>query len=419
MRTSRVVLPTLLACLLGAAAPAAAHHISGKVYCDKNWDGKIDSGDIKLSGITVKATSLDVSPGSMWTDATDTYGYYYIALPARTDRYRVELTGLPAGWTVVVPLGGQYVFQIITQSIYDHKDNVKFLIQGCSTPPSTTTTTTKPSTTTTTTKSSTTTTKPSTTTTTSPTTTTTTLPQKCDCNNFPFLVRTSGKFNNEADIRSSIGVNDVGGKLQFGKQVLLADGTVVAADQIKIGGGTSLYSVLYNTLFLSKDALIRDGTGVVQLPLIDPFCTVPDIVCGDTRVNLPPKSTMTLTPGVYGKVRVANGATLSLLPGHYVFCEVKTGRGATIEALGAVSLDVAGNLTIGTASKLVRVPNAPLIVAQVAGKRVKFAHDALVEAIVTAPIARIQFGRESYFFGCFCTDRASTDKHITLECVDP
>jgi hypothetical protein len=406
-----MLLPTVLACLLGIAAPAAAHHISGKVYCDKDWDGKIDSGDFKLSGITVKATSLDVSPGSMWTDGTDGNGYYYISLPARTDRYQVQLTGLPGGWTVVIPSGGQYIIQIITQSTQDHKDDLKFLVQGCYPPPTTTTTTTKPTTTTT---------KHTTTTTTKPTTTTTTtLPQTCDCDDFPFLVRRSGKFNNDADIRASIGVNDPNGKLQFGKQVLLADGTTVAADLLKIGTGSSVYSALYNTLFLSRDAIIRDGTGLPQLPLFDPFCSVPDIICGDTRVNVVPNSTMTLTPGVYGKVRVANAATLSLLPGTYVFCEVKTGRGATIEALGAVHLDISGNLTIGTASKLVRAPGAPLIVANVGGRSVKFAHDAVVEAIVTAPNARIKFGRESFFSGCFCADTAGTDKHITLECTQP
>jgi len=106
-----------------------------------------------------------------------------------------------------------------------------------------------------------------------------------------------------------------------------------------------------------------------------------------------------------------------LEPGTYDLCDLKTGRNASIIALGAVTLNVSGNFNVGTASLLVPDAGAPLVKVNVLGKRVRIAHDAEVAAVIVAPNARLQFG-ESTFLGCFCVDTASTDKHITLECPE-
>src|SRR4029450_14035799 len=89
--------------LLLAASPALAHHSAGFVSCDQDADGVIDTpGDTPIVGLVAVATSLDAAPGSQFTDGTGSFGEYNIALPQRADRYRLELTGLPAGG----PVGG-------------------------------------------------------------------------------------------------------------------------------------------------------------------------------------------------------------------------------------------------------------------------------------------------------------------------
>src|SRR4030095_12228527 len=124
-----------LLALLVATSPALAHHISGNVYCDQDSDGVIDTpGDTPIVGVSAGATSLAVAPGSQFSDGTGGSGDYNIPLPARTDRYRVELVGLPGGFSVVVPAGGSYTIQIITASSQDHADGVNFLVQGCAPP---------------------------------------------------------------------------------------------------------------------------------------------------------------------------------------------------------------------------------------------------------------------------------------------
>ena len=227
------------AAVLLAASPVLAHHISGTVYCDQDLDGTIDTGDTPISGIDILITSLDgQTAGQTFSQSTDGSGSYNIGLPTRSDHYRVEIVNLPAGFTIVIPGGGTYTIQIITgNSDTDHKDNVDFLLQGCG---HNTTTTTTTSTTTTTRRPR----RTSTTTTTTPPTTA----PVCQCDQIPFLAAREGKINNDASVGGSVGVNNPGAKLRFGKNVILADGTVVEADTVQIGNASSVDNVLANTL---------------------------------------------------------------------------------------------------------------------------------------------------------------------------
>src|SRR5262249_57512979 len=87
-----------------AASPVLAHHISGTVYCDEDSDGVIDvPGDTPIVGVVAVATSLDVSPGSQFSDGTDATGLYYIPLPAPTHPYPLELLPLPPRLPLLAP----------------------------------------------------------------------------------------------------------------------------------------------------------------------------------------------------------------------------------------------------------------------------------------------------------------------------
>jgi hypothetical protein len=178
-------------------------------------------------------------PGQQLADGTDGVGFYYIPLSARTDRYRVELVGLAAGLSVVVPAGGAHVIQIITGSAQDHAENVNFLVQGCA--PSSTTSTT------------------------SVTTTSTTIPV-CNCPGTPFLVARDVKVNNYATIAASIGSANQGGRLRLSKSVTMPDGSNVAADNVVISVGANVSRVLANWSFINRRAVIRDGRGAT-LPI--------------------------------------------------------------------------------------------------------------------------------------------------------
>jgi hypothetical protein len=154
----------------------------------------------------------------------------------------------------------------------------------------------------------------------------------------------------------------------------------------------------------------------VALPISDPFCQIPAFACGGTPVTVLPGETQMLAPGVHGVIRVMNGATLQLSAGTYTVCDVKMGRQARIETSGAVTLRIVESLRIGTDSYFGPVGGAPLIDTYVAGRKVRISQSAIAVARIVAPFAQATFGRDSALNGCFCADRAKTDKHITLIC---
>ena len=200
----------------------------------------------------------------------------------------------------------------------------------------------------------------------------------------------------------------------------MPDGTSVLGNYVQVGNASSVFQVYANTVKTGFDAVIRDGTFPVTLPLVDPFCEipVPTFTCGGMPVNLGPGESASLTPGTYGFVRVANGATLHLAQGTYTFCDVKMGREANIFADGPVLLQIVGNLRVGTASFFGPVPPAPPIAVYLLGRKVRVSQNGVAIAQITAPFAKSTFGRDASFSGCFCSDQAKSDKHITLTCVE-
>lgn len=415
MKSSPVARLALALVPLLAATPAAAHHISGKVYCDQDGDGIIDvPGDTPVPGVTAVATSLDVAPGQQWADGTDANGFYYIGLPARTDRYTVTLVGLPGGWTVAVPPGGSYTIQIVTGTPQNKAENVNFLLQGCA--PTTTTTTT---TTTTVTSSSTTSTTETTTTTTTTTSTTQPLPV-CDCSGTPFVAGREIRLNNDSSIAANIGANSPTGRVRFGRRVAMPDGTSVTAHQVSLGVETTVYRVFADRFLTGPGAVARAGSGAPTLPLVDPFCTLPPIVCGSEAILVSPSQSVgPLAPGTYGSLRVMNGGSLTLDAGEFTFCSIRAGREASITTLGPSVLNVAGSVVLGNSSRLGPASGMVPVRVNAAGPRVRVSASAAATVAIVAPTARITFGRDAFLLGCFCVDRAGSDKDIALTCPTP
>src|SRR5262245_9245351 len=68
------------------------------------------------------------------------------------------------------------------------------------------------------------------------------------CPPFPFLIRSVGKIGDHGRVTGSIGTNDAGGDFRFGKHVFQSDDSTMAGDRLGLGKGTSVASVLGNTV---------------------------------------------------------------------------------------------------------------------------------------------------------------------------
>lgn len=288
----------------------------------------------------------------------------------------------------------------------------------------TTTTTTSTSTTsttsTTTTTTSTTSTSSTTTTTTSTTTTSTTSTTVpvCRCDEVPFLFGREGRINNEARVLASVGVNAPGGVLRLSQSVFMPDGTVAIGSRVELGNAANVASVLADTPVIASSAVVRGSVGPApSLPIVTPFCTLPAFTCGTQIVRVLPNTSTTLSPGTYGRVQVLNGGTLILGAGTYQFCGLKTGRGTTVASIGPSTLNVAGDVSIGSGGHVFATTGGPMQL-NVGGRKVRISQGAVLEAAVVAPNAQISLGRSSVIDGCFCADRGKSDKDIRLQCSE-
>jgi hypothetical protein len=241
----------------------------------------------------------------------------------------------------------------------------------------------------------------------------------CDCSQPAFFVGRAGKFNNDGTLTGIVAANTPLGSVKLGKNVFMPDGTSIQGNYVEIGNASNVSQVFANTVKTGLGAVIRNGSGPVTLPIADPFCQIPSFTCGANALFVAPGDTAFATPGTYGFVRVPNGATLHLAGGVYTVCDVKMGREASIIADGPVLLQITGNLRIGTDSFFGPAIGSPPIAVYVAGRKVRISQSAVAEAQITAPFAKISFGRDATLTGCFCSDLAKSDKHITLTCPTP
>lgn len=119
-----------------------------------------------------------------------------------------------------------------------------------------------------------------------------------------------------------------------------------------------------------------------------------------------------LSPGTYGALDVRGGGYVVLSAGRYVFCGVRVGRRARIDAEDASELVVTGDLTIGPGASLATTTHAPASgpALVVAGDRVSLSRGASATARLCAPDARLVAGDETTLVGRFAARTIRTGR---------
>jgi hypothetical protein len=132
-----------------------------------------------------------------------------------------------------------------------------------------------------------------------------------------------------------------------------------------------------------------------------------DVVPGNQRCDL--------APGAYGRLRVMNGARLALGPGEYVFCAVKVGRNAVVEADATTVLLPGGSFKANNGST-VGADCGDLTVLMQGFGVVSFGRHALVAARVCAPKAYLRLGHGNTLIGQFLADTVTSDSNNQGRC---
>ena len=147
------------------------------------------------------------------------------------------------------------------------------------------------------------------------------------------------------------------------------------------------------------------GRSIRAIPLAD--CDHDDAVPGNGRCDL--------APGAYGRLRVMNGARLALVPGEYVFCAVRVGRNAVVQADATTILLPGGSFKAGNGST-VGEDCGDLAVLMHGFGVVSFGRHALVATRVCAPQAYLRLGHGNTLIGQFVADTVTSDSNNQGRC---
>ena len=135
--------------------------------------------------------------------------------------------------------------------------------------------------------------------------------------------------------------------------------------------------------------------------------------------SVPGNERCDLAPGVYGRLRVLNDARLALAPGQYVFCSVKVGRDAAIEASGTtVLLPNGGFFRAGNGSEVGQACGDLRVFMRGRGV-VVFGRHVLAAARVCAPRAFLRLGHDNTLIGQFVADTITSDFNNHGRCCCP
>ncbi|HWP65351.1 MAG TPA: hypothetical protein VNO26_05505 [Candidatus Limnocylindria bacterium] len=217
-------------------------------------------------------------------------------------------------------------------------------------------------------------------------------------------------------VRADLGVNAATGVAVVGANATMTEGTTLYANRVKIAPGAEVDDVRTNALNAADTNSINGTVDPVALPLKVPYCPMPELSCGTGDMQVT-DTTTELAPGSYGKVNVGTGAILHLPGnGHYQFCELRIANGGQVLVTHQVTIDVTGNVIVGTRSSFRTGGGAPFTL-RVGGSKVLLGREALVTAAITAPNAKGKVKADSTLAGCMCARVLKAAKNAQLTCA--
>lgn len=229
------------------------------------------------------------------------------------------------------------------------------------------------------------------------------------------------KLSNLAVVNSDIVAFDVDSLASIGKRSVMADGTTITGEKVKLSPGASAFDVRANALKLGTAAEIRGTQAPAVLPIAPGTCDVrPEIECGGPDVTVLESETVALAPGVYGDLALGENSTLELAPGHYEFCDVLSGRSVSILAQpgGPVDVEVVESLQLRNGSTFAPAPGGVRPTLHVHGRSARIGASSFVQAHVVAPNGNVKYGRSTLVDGTTCARIVQGAWNVTLTCEE-
>lgn len=232
------------------------------------------------------------------------------------------------------------------------------------------------------------------------------------------MAESAAKLASGTTVTADLGVNETTGVAILSPGATMTAGTTLYAERVKLAAGSSVFDVRTNVISGATSG-IAGTVETVALPLVAPFCQLdpPQSPCGTGDVEVSGNITeLWLDADNYGRVSVGEGAVLYLDDdAPYGFCELRIANRGKVLVKHQVTIDVTGNLIVGTESELRTGGYAPLRL-RVGGSKLLLGRDAVVTAAITAPNAKAKVKQASELKGCLCARIIKAAQDATLEC---
>lgn len=222
-------------------------------------------------------------------------------------------------------------------------------------------------------------------------------------------------------INTSVLVDNPQGTVRLFREVVMADGTVIQANRVRLFRGVTVYDVIANVLSQAPGSTVNGvWTSPFVLPGATPMCAVPPLEpCAGSDVVVDAGGTLSLTPGVYRNIRVKTDATLNLEEATYKICSIRASSGATINITPGASdpvLEITRFVRGRREVSLAPVGGAARPSIYV-GEKVGFSRNATIVAHLYVPNGVTRFGRETVVDGTICTQRLTSFRDSVLDCT--
>jgi hypothetical protein len=135
------------------------------------------------------------------------------------------------------------------------------------------------------------------------------------------------------------------------RAALLAAGSRVIGDTVRLDAGASVFDVLTNALINHRGIVRGSMSSLGSLPFV-PLPVFPTVTPGTNDILVHRDQVVTLGPGRYGHVRVRTGGTLIMPGGLYEMVTLDLDRQATVVGRGAAELRIAEELDTDSRARI-------------------------------------------------------------------
>jgi hypothetical protein len=227
---------------------------------------------------------------------------------------------------------------------------------------------------------------------------------------------TGGRLDNASTSDAGLDAFQDGSRVVLGRRVSFADDTSVSGALVGLGNSASVFNLNADKVNLGRRAVVR---GVEGSFTPSPGCELAPIECGGAAVSVAKNQSQPLAPGTYGSITLQNGATLTLSPGVYNVCEIRTGRHAsiTVSGPGQSTINVQGNVRLENTTTFGPTGDANTPLLNVGGSVIHLSANDDVRAFITAPAARLGLGRSMSFTGAACVNELAGSRRVTITCA--